>query len=172
MKRWLGVCVMVLMCGCASKNVSTVNSDYERNVRELKERVVRIVHRTKLYKDSLVWVRGVMEKSSNVADSTSYLETTYARSSARIWGGKLYHDIENKELVPSTVRLEKLTVMVHDTLLCSKIDTVYKEKKECIVKQSKKRWGDGLFYALGVMACIVALGSGIWFLYKCKLGGR
>jgi hypothetical protein len=46
-------------------------------------------------------MKGLMEKSVNVVDSVSHLETSYARSEAAVRDGKLHHSIENKDSVPA-----------------------------------------------------------------------
>ena len=75
-------------------------------------------------------MRGLMEKSSNITDSVSHLETSYAKSDAAVRGGKLFHSIENKDSIPGQVRFVFINVERHDTLWRERTDSATVEKKE------------------------------------------
>lgn len=168
------VCLMMCFCACGTKKVSTEQTDYRKMVSELKELASRYERRTEVYRDSLMMVRGLMEKSGNVADSVSHLETSYARSDAAVRGGKLYHWIENKDSIPGQVRFVFINVEKHDTIWRERTDSAIVERKEetrTVVE--RKRFGEAFFYTSGWVAWIVvAAGAGIWFRYKVKKGEK
>lgn len=165
--------VLVSLVSCSTKRVSTELTDYTRLVSELRERVARYEKRVEIYRDSLMLVKGLTEKSSNVADSASHLETSYARSDAAIRGGRLHHSIENKDSVPGQVKYVFVEVEKRDTVFTAKTDTVYRDRKEKTdTVKEKKRFGDSFFYASGWVAWVMVFGAGIWFLYKVKKGER
>lgn len=177
MRKIVGLCVVfvlaVVLVSCSTKKVSTEQTDYTKLVSELRERIAHYEKRVEIYRDSMLLVKGLVEKSSNVADSTSHLETSYALSDAAIRGGRLYHSIENRDSVPGQVKYVFVNVEVHDTLYRARTDTVYIERKEkSKTTVEKKRFGDSFFYASGWLAWIAAFGAGIWFLYKVKKGER
>lgn len=168
------VCLMVCLGACGTKKVSTEQTDYTKLVSELKELASRYERRTEIYRDSLMMMRGLMEKSSNVADSVSHLETSYAKSDAALRGGKLFHSIENKDSIPGQVRFVFINVERHDTLWRERTDSATVERKEktrTVVE--RKRFGEAFFYTSGWVAWIVvAAGAGIWFRYKVKKGEK
>lgn len=159
----------VSLFSCSIKKVSTEQTDYSKLVSEWRELAAKYEKRTEIYRDSLITMKGLIEKSSNVADSISHLETSYALSDAAIMNGKLYHSIENKDSIPGRVRFVFIEVEKRDTLLVFQTDTTYREKiiKTETVKE-KKRLGNEFFYTSGWVLWIVILGVGIWFLYKVK----
>lgn len=166
--------LMVCLCACGTRKVSTEQMDYRRLVSEMKEQASRQERRTEVYRDSLMMMRGLMEVSCEVADSVSHLETSYAKSDAAVRGGRLYHRIENKDSVPGRVRFVFVNVERHDTLWRERTDTMLVEKREkrrTVVE--KRRFGEAFFYTSGWVAWIVvAAGAGIWFRYKVKKGER
>nr|DAK33484.1 MAG TPA: TRAF PROTEIN, TRAO PROTEIN, TRAN ADHESION, BACTERIAL SECRETION.5A [Caudoviricetes sp.] len=159
---------------CSTKKVSTEQVDYSRLVSEWRELAARYERRSEVYKDSLMMVKGLMEKSSNVADSISHLETSYALSDAAIRNGRLYHSIENKDSIPGRVQFVFIEVEKRDTLRVEKSDTVFIEKKVYAeTVKEKKHLGDGFFYTSGWIAWVLTLaGCGIWFRYKVKKGEK
>ena len=105
MRGKLLILLMVFsLFSCSTKKVSTEQVDYSRLVSEWRELAARYEKRSEVYKDSLMMVKGLIEKSSNVADSISHLETSYALSDAAIRNGRLYHSIENKDSIPGRVK--------------------------------------------------------------------
>lgn len=169
MKKILVLLMAVSLFSCSIKKVSTEQTDYSKLVSEWRELAAKYEKRTEIYRDSLITMKGLIEKSSNVADSISHLETSYALSDAAIMNGKLYHSIENKDSIPGRMRFVFIEVEKRDTLLVFKTDTAYREKiiKTETVKE-KKRLGNEFFYTSGWVLWIVILGVGIWFLYKVK----
>ena len=169
MKKILVLLMAVSLFSCSIKKVSTEQTDYSKLVSEWRELAAKYEKRTEIYRDSLITMKGLIEKSSNVADSISHLETSYALSDAAIMNGKLYHSIENKDSIPGHMRFVFIEVEKRDTLLVFKTDTAYREKiiKTETVKE-KKRLGNEFFYTSGWVLWIVILGIGIWFLYKVK----
>lgn len=173
--KWLCiVLVMMLLLGCSAKQkVMSSEVDYKRIASELREMVRAYERRTEVYRDSLVTVRGLLEKSSNVSDSISHLETSYARSDAEIKGGRLYHSIGNKDSVPGRVKYVFIEVEKRDTIYVERRDTAYVEREKNTEKIAvKQRLGDSFFYTSGWLAWVVLLGGGIWFLYKVKKDER
>lgn len=175
MRGKLLILLMVFsLFSCSTKKVSTEQVDYSRLVSEWRELAARYEKRSEVYKDSLMMVKGLIEKSSNVVDSISHLETSYALSDAAIRNGRLYHSIENKDSIPGRVKYVFIEVEKRDTLRVEKSDTIFIEKKvyEETVKE-KKRLGDGFFYTSGWIAWGLTLaGCGIWFRYKVKKGEK
>ena len=173
MRRVVVICTLVLLVACSTKKVSTEQTDYTKLVSELRERIARYEKRMEVYRDSMVMVKGLLEKSSNVADSVSHLETSYAKSDAAIRGGRLHHSIENKDSIPSVVKYVFIEIEKTDTVFVAKIDTVYKDRNTKIqTVKEKKRFAGDFFYASGCMAWLAVVGAGIWFLYKVKKGER
>lgn len=174
----MGKLLILLMAfslfSCSTKKVSTERVDYARLASEWRELAARYEKRSEVYRDSLIMVKGLMEKSSNVADSISHLETSYALSDAAIRNGRLYHSIENKDSVPGRVQYVFVEVEKRDTLLVVKSDTAFVERKvnKETVKE-KKRLGDVFFYTSGWIAWVLVLvGCGVWFRYKVKKGEK
>lgn len=177
MKRMKWVCMILvatLLSGCSAKQrITNSEVDYKRMASELREMVKEYERRTEVYRDSMMMVRGMLERSSNVADSMSHLETSYARSDAQIKSGRLYHSIENKDSVPGKVKYVSIEVEKHDTIYVERRDTAYVEREKVTEKiTEKKRPGDSFFYISGWLAWVVLLGGGIWFLYKIKKDER
>lgn len=151
MRKILVMCFAIAMCACGStKKVSTQQVDYTKIVSELRETVSRYERRIEIIKDSLMQVKALKEKSANVADSVSHLETSYASSDAAIKDGKLHHSIENKDSINVPVRYIYIDINKYDTVYLSKIDTVYIDKKnstDTVVEKS--RLGENFFYYSG-----------------------
>lgn len=169
MRILLLMMMAVSLLSCSTKKVSTEQTDYSKLVSEWRELASRYEKRTEIYKDSLLMVKGLMEKSSNMADSVSRLETSYALSDAAIRNGRLYHSIENKDSVPGRVQYVRVEVEKRDTLFISKTDTIYRDRtsnKETV--RDKSRFGEVFFYVSGWLFWVVMSGVGIWFLYKVK----
>ena len=170
----LVLCLVFVFVSCSTKKVSSERSEYLKLVSELKEMVSRYEKRTEVYKDSLLMVKGLVEKSSNVADSVSHLETSYATSDAAIRNGRLFHSIENKDSVPGQVKYVFIEVEKRDTVFVGRKDTVYLQRMERTeTVKEKKRLGETFFYISGWVAWVLAVvGCGIWFRYKIKKGER
>lgn len=171
MRRAVVICMLTLLVACSTQRVSTEQTDYTKLVSELRERIARYEKRMEVYRDSMVMVKGLLEKSSNVADSVSHLETSYAKSDAAIRGGRLHHSIENKDSIPSVVKYVFIEIEKTDTVFVAKTDTLYKDRAIKTTKE-KKRFAGDFFYASGCMAWLAVVGAGIWFLYKVKKGER
>lgn len=176
MKNVLIAALVAVIClwGCSTKKVTTQQTDYAKLVSELREMTARYEREMRVYKDSLLMVKGLTEKSSNVADSVSHLETSYAMSDAAIQDGKLYHSIENRDSIPGKVQYAYVNVERRDTVWKEKADTCYIERKKEVQSESvKKRFGEAFFYISGWMLWAVLItGAGIWFLYKIKKGEK
>lgn len=171
----VALCAVGMFMGacCTKKMSSTELVDYSKLVSEWKELAARYEKRTEVYRDSLEMVKGLVEKSVNVTDSVSLLETSYAKSDAAIRQGRLYHSIENKDSVPGRVKYVFIEVEKRDTIRTERRDMVFREKKltKEVVK-NKGRFAEGFFYVSGWVFWVVLLGVGIWFLYKAKKGKR
>lgn len=151
MKKILILCAVIGLCACCStKKTAMQQTDHSKTVSELLEMIVRYEKRVEIYRDSIAKVKALMEKSSNVADSISHLETSYSKSDAAIKGGKLHHSIENKDSIPIPVKHIYIKEEIRDTIYKERIDTVYKEKekiKEMVIE--KKRFAEDFFYYCG-----------------------
>lgn len=176
MKKILIFCLLsVFLFSCSAKRKSVVLTDYSKLASELRELRARSEKRTEIYKDSLALIKGLLERSGNVTDSISHLETSYAKSDASFHGGKLYHSLENKDSIPVNIRYIRIETEVHDTLWMERTDTIYREREkteETVVE--KRRFGGSFFYASGWLAWIAVIiaGGGIWFRYKIKKNER
>lgn len=168
MKKILIFCLAAVLYSCSTHRVSTEQTGYIRIASELREMVSRYEKSTQVYKDSLVLMKGLAEKSSNVADSVSHLETSYAMSDAAIRNGKLHHSIENRDSIPGQMKYIFLERVEKDTVWVEKKDTVYSQKvvSKKVIQEKKRLW-DAFFYTSGWIAW-VAMGAGIWFRYKVK----
>lgn len=174
MRIFMIFCCLMVLYSCSSHRTNTEHTDYSRLVSGLRETASGYERQVRAYRDSIVMMKGLMEKSVNVVDSVSHLETSYARSEAAVRDGKLHHSIENKDSVPARVRFIFVRVEKRDTLRVEKADTVYREKsaKTRTVKENKPMFGT-FFYTSGWIAWIlVIVGSGIWFRYKVKKGEK
>lgn len=170
--RVLVLLMAIMLSSCSTKRLSTEQTDYSYLASKWKEMASKYEKRTEIYRDSLLMMKGLIEKSSNISDSVSHLETSYALSDAAIKNGRLYHSIENKDSIPVSVRFIFIEVEKLDTLLIEKSDTVYQEKK--VYKETvkeKRRFLETFFYTCGWCAWVL-VGAGIWFRYKVKKGER
>ena len=79
----------VSLFSCSIKKVKYGTNGLFKLVSEWRELAAKYEKRTEIYQDSLITMKGLIEKSSNVADSISHLETSYALSDAAIMNGKL-----------------------------------------------------------------------------------
>lgn len=170
--RVLLLLIAIMLSSCSTKKLSTEQTDYFYLASKWKEMASKYEKRTEIYRDSLLMIKGLIEKSNNVADSLSHLETSYALSDAAIRNGRLYHSIENKDSIPVYIRFVFIELEKRDTLFIEKSDTIYREKKvyKEVVKE-KKRFLDTFFYTCGWVAWVM-VGVGIWFRYKVKKGER
>lgn len=169
MKILLVLLIAVSLFSCSTKRVSTEQTDYSKLVSEWRELASRYEKRSEVYRDSLMMVKGLVEKSSNVADSVSHLETSYALSDAAIRNGRLYHSIGNKDSIPGQVKYVFIEVEKRDTLRVFKTDTIFRDRTQNMeTVKEKRRLGEVFFYTSGWILWVVILGVGIWFLYKVK----
>lgn len=170
--RVLVVLMAIMLSSCSIKKLSTEQTDYSYLASKWKEMASKHEKRTEIYRDSMLMMKGLIEKSSNVSDSVSHLETSYALSDAAIKNGRLYHSIENKDSIPVRIQFVFIEVEKRDTLFVEKSDTVYQEKK--VYKETvkeKRRFLETFFYTCGWCAWVL-VGAGIWFRYKVKKGER
>lgn len=174
MKKILFFALIVMLLGCSTKREATIQTDYSKIISELREFTARTEKRLEIYRDSLGIMKGLVEKSTNITDSTSHLETSYAKSDALFKAGRLYHSLENKDSIPVIIKYINIISEKYDTVFIERVDTIYKDKeviKETVIE--KKRFWGGFFYTSGWLAWLmVVVGSGIWFRYKIKKGEK
>ena len=108
-------CLCVVLTGCRTQRTSREMTDYQKQVSNRQEIAARHERRNEVYMDSLMLMKGLMERSSNVSDSASHLETCYATSDAVVRGGRLYHSIANRDSVPGRVKYVFVKREIRDT---------------------------------------------------------
>lgn len=109
----MSILVSLLFVGCAAQKVIQVPiENNQHQTTEIRE----------VIKDSIVYVEVEKEKIVNVmpADTTSTLQTKYAKSEAKLENGKLKHSLENRrDSIP-------VKVVYKDVI---KIDSVYVKRE-------------------------------------------
>lgn len=169
----IGIIAFTLISCSVPRQISAHQREYTQLLERFEERTIRSEKQIRVYKDSLETVKGLMERSSNLSDSLSHLETSYARSDATLRNGKLYHSIENKDSIPAPTRYFYLENVRHDTLETSKIDTLYREAVRTVeTVTTSKRFGNTFFYTSGWIAWIILAGISIRLLYHFKKNKR
>lgn len=153
-----------LLIGCKSSKMSVSQIDeYKKQLLESIEKINSLEKESNTYKDSLLFVKGLVEKSSSFGLDSSYLETSYAKSVALInQEGKLKHTLENKDSIPSKIIYQNKYIYKErtDSIYINKIDTIYKTdiKKETIIKEVT--FGEKIKYiCLGIVVCLIGLGA-------------
>lgn len=162
--------LIFVLCSCSIQRRSNIQQrDYIRITGEWHERVVSSEKQMVVYRDSLETVKGLMERSSNIADSASRLETSYARSDATLRNGKLHHSIENKDSIPVHTKYIFIKSLKCDTLEKITTDTLYAEITSNIeTVTTHKRFGDTFLYTCGWITWLAIAGIGIRYLYHIK----
>ena len=84
----------------------SLDSTYIKTLLEKELKIKELNNYIHTYKDSLGLAKALLEKSQNIGLDSSYLETSYSFSIAKILNGKLFHTIENKDSVPTRIIYE------------------------------------------------------------------
>ena len=131
--KYLIYILLFLFFGCASKKSNIIS--YEE---EIKKQLIQEISKGKekekeiaIYKDSIYYMRGLVEKSSYFGTDSSFLETSYSESFAKVDTlGKLNHTLKNKDSIPSIVKYKYLyrDIKITDTIIVSKVDALYQNK--------------------------------------------
>lgn len=133
--------------------------------RKIYVPVEKTVTVTETVRDTVVQVQIEKEYVKNITpDTTSTVETKYARSTATYHGqsGLLEHDIENKsDSIP-------VKVVYKDREVITEVPAPYPvevEKKVPVPTRMPMRWWEKIFFYIG----IAAFGGGVlWLLSKFK----
>ena len=141
-----------MITGCGTPKVVM---DYQ------KDSVTLIVRDSVIFRDSVVLVEIPKESEKAVVfeADTSFLETTFAQSTAWVNGGKLYHTLQNKDaLVPIEVKLPKY-IHTEQKGITKTIREVVEVEKELSKWQS-------FIQALGYIVLIAVFAWIAWKLSK------
>lgn len=126
----MSILVSLLFVGCATQKVIQVPiENNQHQTTEIRE----------VIKDSIVYVEVEKEKIVNVmpADTTSTLQTKYAKSEAKLENGKLKHSLENRrDSIP-------VKVVYKDVI---KIDSVYVKREVPVEVRVEVPIRDNLFW--------------------------
>ena len=154
--------VLLLMCvtGCKTYKVAESTDTKDSVTTEIVEKII---------KDT---VKVVIEipaetKERETRDSTSFLETSFAKSTAKLtWQGDvpfLFHSLENKPQQiekPVEVETKEKIKTVYKTRYVSKTKTV--EKRLTAWQQTKQNYGGWAMGILAALVVILILTTGFW----------
>lgn len=155
MNRVLCCAFLALMTGCGTQRVV---QDFQR------DSVAVIVRDSVILRDSVVLVEIPAESDRAVLQDcdTSRLETSVAESVAWVAGGKLHHQLRNKDaaIIPVTIKVpERLHYESKDRLIYNRIvETVEVEKQ-------LSRWQQFLL-SLGWVVIIAGTAWSVWKVSK------
>lgn len=149
-KDWLclvvGIVLLVwLLMSCSTTKL--VQVPIENNQHQTTE-VIEVL------KDSIVYVVVEKEKIVNVAppDTTSFLQTKYAKSEAKLENGRLKHTLENrKDSIP-------VKIIYKDII---KIDSVYVKKEIPVEVRVEVPIRDNLFW-ISIIINIIFIGISVF----------
>lgn len=104
-----------LLVGCkTTKKISEnkiyqeLDSNYIEKIKEINNLLEKNNKETYVLQDSLIYIKGLLEKSKTIGLDSSFLETSYTWSIAKInKEGKLEHYLQNKDSIPSKILKEK-----------------------------------------------------------------
>lgn len=149
-KDWLCLVVGIIMLVWLLMSCSTtklVQVPIENNQHQTTE-VIEVL------KDSIVYVEVEKEKIVNVmpADTTSTLQTKYAKSEAKLENGKLKHSLENRrDSIP-------VKVVYKDVI---KIDSVFVKKEIPVEVRVEVPIRDNLFW-ISIIINIIFVGISVF----------
>lgn len=149
-KDWLclvvGIVLLVwLLMSCSTtKLVQVPIADHQHQTTEVIE----------VLKDSIVYVVVEKEKIVNVAppDTTSFLQTKYAKSQAKLENGRLKHTLENrKDSIP-------VKIIYKDII---KVDSVFVKKEIPVEVRVEVPIRDNLFW-ISIIINIIFIGISVF----------
>lgn len=152
-----------LLIGCKTSKISTSELEeiYQQRLLESITKIQSLEKEKTTYKDSLLYIKGLIEQSSSFGLDSSYLETSYARSLALIdKEGKLHHNLENKDSIPSRIIFQEKYIYKDriDSVFINKTDTIYQTKIKEEVKIEKLKFLDKFKYiCLGIVIGLVGI---------------
>lgn len=155
---------------------SNIIDKYKKEIEHLQNNQKYLEKSILIYKDSLIQERGLKENSSSIGRDSSFLETTYATSLAKILeDGSLFHNIRNKDSIPTKIIYIKneSNIEKSDSTNINKnvssdslnIKVVYKDKeiiKEVIPFSYKIK-----YFCIGFVSCLIILFI-LWIILKIK----
>lgn len=177
--------ILILLCfSCKSiklnkKEVIDYTSlieKYKKEIESLYNSKIYLEKNLYIYKDSLGIERALRENSQSFGLDSSFLETTYAESFACIKNdGKLFHNIKNKDSIPTKIIYikEKEEVNKQDSTNNNKeiasdstnIKIVYKDKE--IIKEVTPFWSKVQYFFIGFISCLFVIFV-VWIILKVK----
>lgn len=87
-----------------------LDSNYIEKIKNIENIIKTKEKETYILQDSLIYIKGLLEKSKSIGLDSSFLETSYAWSIAKInKEGKLEHSLQNKDSIPSKISKEKIS---------------------------------------------------------------
>lgn len=87
-----------------------LDSSYIEKIKNIENIIKTKEKETYTLQDSLVYIKGLLERSKTIGLDSSFLETSYAWSIAKInKEGKLEHFLQNKDSIPSKILKEKIS---------------------------------------------------------------
>ena len=132
------VAVIAIAC-CPCRKVYTATQHDSIRI-EYRERIVPIK------RDTTIFVEIERERVSELADSTSHLETAFAVSDASIIGGRLRHTLEQKKQT-----IEKPISISENEIY--RDSTTYRDRKEVKVQEvNVLRWWQKILCWIGAVA--------------------
>ena len=143
--------ILALFSGCSTPKVVM---DYQ------KDSVAYIVRDTVVFRDSVVLVEIPKEsdKSVVVAADTSFLETTFAHSSAWVDDGRLYHTLQNKDaIIPIKITIPEKVHTEQKAL----VKRVYEQVE---VERELSKW-QSFIQSLGYAVLIACV---LWLINKMR----
>lgn len=111
------------------------------NNDSINKKLIKVLNQQIIeYKDSLGFVKSLLEKSKNIINlnDSSYLETTYAKSGAKIIDGRLEHWISNKDSIPVPIKIIKEKIK-NDSIKNQETKTNLNKKENNISDISKTK---------------------------------
>ena len=169
-------CKTVKLSQKETESISDLISKYEKQIESLQSKQKLLEKSLYIYKDSLIQERALKEHSSSIGRDSSFLETTYATSLAKIEeDGKLFHNIQNKDSIPTKIIYIKEhneshsndSTNINKEVVSDSTNTkiVYKDKeviKEVIPFSSKIK-----YFFIGFFCCLIFIFI-IWIVLKIK----
>ena len=163
--------ILLFLTSCKSIKLSQQQvEDYKLILENYKEQVNSLENKSQtlekslmIYKDSLIQEKSLREHSQSFGRDSSFLETTYATSLAYLSDEGLYHDIQNKDSIPTKIKYIYIKDESHskDSILDNKVQTkdsvrteiIYKDKE--VIKEVIPFWSKMKFIGIGLLISLV-----------------
>ena len=127
------------MIGCCPCRKVYTATQHDSIRIEYRERIVPIK------RDTTIFVEIERERVSELADSTSHLETAFAVSDARIEGGRLFHTLEQRGRIEQPTKVEE-RIVYRDSV-------IYQDRQQVKVQEVYVlRWWQKILCWIGAVA--------------------